>query len=561
MNRVVLGSRGSRLALVQTQWVAEQLRNLAGVHVEIVTFTTTGDRILDVPLPQIGGKGLFTQELESALLEGRIDGAVHSLKDLPTLLPPGLIVGAVPKRANPLDALVARRQCRLLDLPKHARVGTSSLRRSVQLRQLRPDIEVVNLRGNVPTRLRKMEEMGLDAVILAAAGLERLGLADHITEILPVETMVPAPGQGALAVETRADHTALLTLLQCLEDPTTRTETDIERAFLQATGGGCQAPLGALARVEKGRVVLHALFAKDAEGSPRRLVKVGLENEGVDLAHAAAIELAGPMSETPNSVAVQRSAVKILLTRTGRTADLLQQRLEQEGAQVKRLPMIHVEPVEVANPPLSPSDCDWLVFTSANAVSYFAQALKRFGRSLRHYAQVPICAVGPATAGAVMDHGLNVTLIPPASGAGALADALHMLEPSLEGVHFLFPCGDQALPTLEERLSALGAIVERYVVYQTRFVTPPTETLKDLLVWRPDILIFFSPSAVKAWIQVVVPTAHPRFYQESVAVAIGPTTAEAAREAGFCRIDVAQRQDVEGILDVLSRHIRSIKSP
>jgi hydroxymethylbilane synthase len=209
--------------------------------------STKGDHLADAPLPQIGGKGLFTKEIETALLERRIDLAVHSMKDLPTQLPEDLAIGAVPPRENPLDALVSG-GASLSELVQGSRVGTSSLRRKAQLLALRPDLEVTNLRGNVDTRLRRVRKGVIAGAVMACAGLNRLGRAEAITEVFPPELMTPAVGQGALAIEVREDDAPLLDMLRALADPVAQAEVEAERAFLKALGGGCQVPVGALAR-------------------------------------------------------------------------------------------------------------------------------------------------------------------------------------------------------------------------------------------------------------------------------------------------------------------------
>ena len=248
--RLTFATRPSALARWQTQWVARALESAhpgLTCHEEIIT--TRGDKVLDKPLPEIGGKGLFTQELEAALLSGRVDAAVHSLKDLPTEMPAGLTVGAVPPRAEVRDALVSARGYTLETLPQGAVVGTSSLRRAAQLLAARPDLQIRPLRGNVDTRVRKALEGQYDAVVLAGAGLVRLGLTEHISQWLPLEVMLPAPGQGALAVQCRADDEATLALLAALDDFATRAAVEAERAFLSALGGGCAVPVAAYAEL------------------------------------------------------------------------------------------------------------------------------------------------------------------------------------------------------------------------------------------------------------------------------------------------------------------------
>ena len=290
---VTIGSRGSRLALTQTEYVADLLRSAAlGLRVTIEVITTTGDRVLDKPLSVIGGKGVFTEELEAALRDGSIDLAVHSLKDLPTETPDALCVGAVPKRATPNDALVCAKWTRLEDLPDGARVGTSSLRRKAQLLALNPGLDVVDIRGNVDTRIAKvLDREEMDAAILACAGLERIGRTDAIAEVLSAEIMLPAPGQGALGIQARVDDGELLALLKEINDPSAAAETIAERAMLAALGGGCQVPIGALARIEGDALTLSGCVCK-LDGTKILRAKVsGAVSDAEALGNQAAQEL------------------------------------------------------------------------------------------------------------------------------------------------------------------------------------------------------------------------------------------------------------------------------
>lgn len=260
---LILATRGSPLALQQARWVQTELeRRTSGIRVELLTLRTTGDRVRSVPLPEIGGKGLFTKELEDALREGRAHIAVHSLKDLPTELPDGLIVACVPQREDPRDVWVSRDGKLLMELPARARVGTSSLRRAAQLRRFRADLEIVPLRGNLNTRLRKLREGSLDAIVLAAAGMHRMGLGNEITEYFPPETLCPAVGQGALGIEARAKDTKTLERLATLEDPWARVTVTAERALLKHLGGGCQVPIAASTTRQDDCVVLNALVVR-----------------------------------------------------------------------------------------------------------------------------------------------------------------------------------------------------------------------------------------------------------------------------------------------------------
>jgi hydroxymethylbilane synthase len=257
---LLLATRGSRLALVQSEWVRDELRRRhPGLQVELLIVKTTGDKILDVALSQIGGKGLFTKEIEEALLAGTAHLAVHSLKDLPTDLPDGLTIAALTERVDPRDVLICREAAGLDGLPPGATLGTSSLRRSAQLAHYRPDLRFQPIRGNVETRLAKLHSENLDAIVLAGAGLLRLGLADRITQWLPGEVSLPAAGQGIIGLETRADDEATRGLLAAIHCPASQVCATAERSALAHLGGGCQTPIGLSARVEGDDCVIEGV--------------------------------------------------------------------------------------------------------------------------------------------------------------------------------------------------------------------------------------------------------------------------------------------------------------
>ncbi len=262
--KIRIATRGSDLALAQARFLAARIEERLGGVTEIQTYKTTGDRLLDVRLADVGGKGLFVKEIEEALLAGKADVAIHSAKDLPGALADGLALVAFPDRADPRDALVAReRGASLESLPAGARVGTGSVRRAAQIRALRRDLEIVPIRGNVPTRIAKLEREGLDAVVLACAGLERLGLAERIDERIAPEVMLPAVAQGILALEARADD-PLARELARLDDPAASLAAAAERAFLERLGGDCHVPLAAHAEPEaEGRLRLRGLVAAE----------------------------------------------------------------------------------------------------------------------------------------------------------------------------------------------------------------------------------------------------------------------------------------------------------
>lgn len=285
-NRLRLGTRGSALALAQSRQMAGRMRHEnPGLEVEEIIIKTRGDAILDAALHEVGGKGLFVKEIEDALLVGRIDAAVHSLKDLPGELPEGLALAAIPEREAPWDVLVSRNGESIRGMPPGSRIGTSSLRRQAQLRRYRGDLEIVDLRGNVDTRLRKVAEGEVEGAILAAAGLNRLGLGERATESLAPELMLPAPGQGALGIEAREGDREAMALLAPLDHLPTRQATVAERRVMERLEGGCEVPLGAFAEFRGGVLRVRGLLASldgeriaeaEEEGPPGEAAEVGL---------------------------------------------------------------------------------------------------------------------------------------------------------------------------------------------------------------------------------------------------------------------------------------------
>ena len=283
---ITIGTRASKLALWQAEYIAAEIEKHHGCRVELRKMTTKGDRILDSPLAKIGGKGLFTKELEQAMLAGEIDLAVHSLKDMPTEVPEGLVIGAITQRLDAGDAFVSVHYRSMEDLPQGAKVGTSSLRRRAQLLAVHPDLTILDLRGNVNTRLAKLDAGEFDAIVLAAAGLKRLGLGERIRTILPRAMILPAVGQGALAIECRADDGRIQEMIDFLRDTEMTAAATAERAFLRRVEGGCQIPVGVYAEVGEGNVLhVEAMIASidgmrvcrsRSMGTPAEAEKIGI---------------------------------------------------------------------------------------------------------------------------------------------------------------------------------------------------------------------------------------------------------------------------------------------
>lgn len=550
MSRIVLGSRGSALALAQTRWVAERLQEAhPGLEAAVEIFSTAGDRIQDRPLPAIGGKGLFTRELEEALLDGRIDGAVHSLKDLPTEMTPGLTLGAIPARENPADVLVSRTGGTLAELPPGAVVGTSSPRRRAQLARLRPDLNFTDLRGNVPTRLRKVREGVVDATVLAAAGLARLGLLEEAHGwALPPELMLPAPGQGALALQIRSGDAHVADLAAALHDPATAHAVAAERAVLAALGTGCSAPVGALARMEGDMLVLDACFGgeDDRPQTRRRLAAAGAPDTlGQDMA-ARLLDA----RNRPGPLAGKR----IVVTRAEEQAGKLHDLLEERGAEVMDLPVLTIVPEENAPAPGPAGDYDWVLLTSVNAVQMFARLLERHGRGLAEFAVCRIATVGPATADALREYGLSPALTPPEAVGESLLAALQEQTGSLAGLSILLPQGNLARPLIRDTLSAQGAKVHALITYRTEAVPATEEQLQTLGGFRPDAVTFASPSAVRNFFAITDDMKCKRINKDDCRlISIGPITSQALKELGKPVVQEARKHTLDGLVEAVDR--------
>lgn len=560
MGEIVIGSRGSDLAMTQSRHVAALLEAAhPGLRARIAIISTRGDRVLDTPLAKIGGKGLFTEELEAGLLDGSIDIAVHSLKDLPTALPEGLCVAAVPPREDPRDALVCAEASGLDDLPRGARVGTSSLRRRAQLLARRPDLGIVDLRGNVPTRLRKLGDLGIDAVVLAAAGLRRLGLEDRVTEYLEADAMLPAPGQGALGIEARAGDERVRALLAPLHDAAAAAETDAERALLAALGGGCQVPVGARARLDGGTIHLDACVcaadgtavsrafasgpAADAARLGARVAEALLEQGAADLIARAA---------APADAAARRPLAgrRVVVTRPRAGAGRLEALLEDAGAAVHAFPTIDIVQREAVALPGPPGAYAWVVFTSANAVDALDAGLRRAGRALAEFAGTPVCAIGPGTSAALSRHGVPVGLTPDEAVAEAVAEALARAG-GLAGARVLFPRGNLARTVIPDALRAQGAEVEECVVYDTRPVRHDAAALDALCAFQPEFIAFASASAVDCFVAGVPEARRAALFAAGRAAVIGPVTAAAAERHGIPPGVAARRHDLPGLVEAI----------
>jgi len=589
MPNLIIGSRGSKLALWQSNWIKQQLERLhPGLVVEIEIIKTTGDKMQEVSLAGLAGagKGVFTKEIEEALLERRIDLAVHSLKDLPTTLPEGLHIAAITERADVRDALICgdalRNQVKAIrDLPKGARVGTSSLRRRAQLLNLRPDLKVMELRGNVDTRLRKLDEGQYDAIILASAGLIRLGFGDRITASIERDEMLSAVGQGALGIESRVDDQRTNMLLEALNHWPTRYATEAERAVLRELGGGCAVPIAAFGLVtEAEKLSVEALVAKvdggrmirlQAEGSAHRAEEVGAQL-AEDLIAAGAMELLlsgererpeqlqcgdreQPVTPTKNSreariadaphpaadFELPLAGQRIILTRSPKQSGEMTRVLQKLGAEVISCPTIEIKPpsswgqLDGALGRLS--EFDWLVFTSSNGVEYFLRRLDESGHGRAELMKHRVCAVGRKTAEKLKSENIQVDVMPERFTAESLVEEFIKrfgVGHRLRGSRMLLPAAKVTRDVIRPAMEKIGVEIEVVEAYQTVLPAMTAAQAMQLIgEANADYIIFTSPSTV-ANLATILETDHltPHLRKARVAC-IGPVTAEAARLHGL----------------------------
>jgi hydroxymethylbilane synthase len=560
--RFVVGTRTSKLALWQTQYVIDELRaQWSGIECEIRRFTTKGDKTLDKPLPEIGGKGLFTEELEEALRRGEIDAAVHSLKDLPVEDAPGLTLGAVAARAEAGDCVVARNGWTLETLPQGAIVGTSSVRRSAQLLAVRPDLDIRSIRGNVETRIRKVREGDYDATVMARAGLERLDLTDHITEHLGFETMLPAPGQGALAVQCRAGDDDVLQMLAAIDEPAVHAAVTAERAFLEGLGGGCSAPVGAFA-VTAGTSPPWQLEMTAVVGSPDggrmiRLQQTGDEPEslGKTAAREALDRGAGAiLAQCGSTPQASLKGKRVVVTRAREQSAGFCRRLEAAGAEPVFVPVIRIVPVKNKKPI---DDCvagfrqfDWAVFTSVNGVKHWWSELAERNLDAGMYADVKVAAVGAATAEALRERGVDPDFVPEKFVGEQIGRGME----DIDGKRICLLRAKVAGDELPEILRARGAEVLDVPVYENVPVAIEPESAAALKR-GVDIVTFTSGSTAINFVAAV--NGEPELegtLAKFRCACIGPVTAETARELELNICVVADVHTTDGLFDALAAY-------
>ena len=557
-HEIAIGSRGSALALAQARLVQAALQ-CEGIPSRIVIIETQGDR----RAPDTAwGEGAFVAAIERALLAGRVDVAVHSAKDIPTDEDPRLRIGAYLPRADPRDALVVRAGASerpLVDLPQAARVGTDSPRRTGFLLARRPDLAVHPLHGNVDTRLRRLDDGETDALVLACAGLDRLGLGERIAERLDPETVPPAPGQGAIAIQIRRDDARMLASTACIDHSRTRQAVEAERSFLQASGGGCRAPVGALATIVGGELDLLGGYA-----SPNGIRAVVLHRRGPAAAGPAlGRQLARDLDaqgRLPNATgSAERNGedgppARVLVTRATEQADDLAAALRGVGVNPVLVPTIAVE-LEPAGGDLDGAarhigHYTWVVITSTNGARGILKAAERV---YTPFEATRFAAIGSATRHALEVEGVDVDFQPSRGNSAAVAAEL----PVNPGDRVLVVRGDLAGDELAVALRARGAEIDDVIAYRTREAPADSRPLlRRALAARPiDAVVFTSGSTVRGLLTLG--------RDESIdvlslpCVCIGPETADEARAAGFRILAVSPTPDWAALAETIATALTS----
>ena len=564
-----IGTRGSQLALYQANVVKEELtQKFPELHFQIVVIKTKGDKILDVPLSKIGDKGLFTKELEVAMFDNEIDMAVHSLKDLPTRFPEGVVLGAVLKRGEVRDALICSTKRTLRELTTDDIIATSSLRRKAQLLRINKDFKIIEIRGNVNTRIRKMEEGYCTVMVMAGAGLQRLGMDNYISELIDTDLVIPACSQGAIAVEIRENDPVIARLLSAINDKDTLLATDAERAFLRKLEGGCQIPVGSFSHIHGENFEITGFissingdeFLKEkAEGPIAQAVGIA-EKLAEDLLRKGgreilkAIRLDDPF-EKKNELPLYGKI--FISTRAPETGDTLPDLLSAQGATLLSLPMI-----EIHSSVLKPEDSkiinslgnyDWLFFTSRNGVAHFFKQLIDQTGSSELPTGLRIAVVGSKTASELEYYGYSPTFIGKKHGSAELAaEFCHIHRP--ENSRILLALGNLADDTLKNRLSPDNQ-VDRIDVYETcQPHSADPMVIKRITDGLYDMILFTSPSTFNHFTSFVDISLLGTLKIGS----IGTTTSKTILEAGYEPLMTAKMSSTEGLTEAILQYYKQL---
>lgn len=539
---IILGTRGSNLALIQTGIVKVLLLQLyPHITINVTIINTTGDKNMNpVPLDSVG-KDWFTKELDKALLDGTIDAAVHSLKDISEMLPKDLTIAAIPAREDAREAFISRNKVLFKNIQKKARIGTDSTRRKAQLLYKRPDMHVESIRGNVNRRLEKLENGDYDGIFLAVAGLKRLGLKNVITEYFSETDIVPSPGQGALAVVIKKDNTDLLTLFKKLNHTPTVKAVKAERAFSKMFGGGCSMPIGAYANYKNNKLTLHGMVAS-LDG--KHVLKDSLKNNSlppVKLGKTLAVQMMKKSSLWFHFNEKQY----VIITSPKKKNKYLSTTIKLLGLQPYSYPTIAIKKLPITNEIReyvgNIQSFDWIIFTSSNGVIFFIEIMKKLGVTTSDLKKIKIAAVGKKTREELEKCNLQVAIIPTLFTSKDLANKLIQIK----NKKILLPRGNLANPFFRQQLEKKGAEVIDLLFYKTELVNSKNKKVEDLISENSvRYITFTSPSAVKGFLKNV---KNKNIYSIPV-ISIGPTTTRELKKSGFKTIATADTYTEEGMI-------------
>jgi hydroxymethylbilane synthase len=557
-----IGTRGSQLALYQANVVREELaKKFPELQFQTVVIKTKGDKILDVPLSKIGDKGLFTKELEVAMFDNEIDMAVHSLKDLPTRFPEGVLLGAVLKRGEVRDALISSTKRTLSDLTAQDIIATSSLRRKAQLLRYNKDFNIVEIRGNVNTRIRKMEEGYCTVMMMAGAGLQRLGMDNYISELISEDIVIPACSQGAIAIEIRENDPAIASLVSAINDETTLIATNAERAFLRTLEGGCQIPVGSYSKITGNSFEITGFissingeeFLKEtAKGHVCQAVDIAVELAETLLNRGGreilkAIRLDDPFEKKKELPLYGKTFIS---TRAIETGDTLPDLLMAQGATLLSLPMIEIRQAKLKDDEILKinqlKNYDWLFFTSRNGVAHFFKQLIDQTGSSELPSSLRVAVVGTKTASELEYYGYKPAFAGTEHGSAELAaEFIRILRP--ENQKILLSLGNLADDTLKLSLGVVNH-VDRIDVYETcqpKSVDPMV--IKQISDGAYDLILFTSPSTFNHFASFVDINLLGKLKIGS----IGTTTSRAIQEAGYEPLMTAKMSNTEGLTEAI----------
>ncbi|WP_346857162.1 hydroxymethylbilane synthase [uncultured Draconibacterium sp.] len=561
-NTIRIGTRGSKLALYQAYRVKESLeQKFPEKQFEIVIVKTKGDKILDVPLSKIGDKGLFTKELEVAMFNNEIDMAVHSLKDLPTVFPEGTKLGAVLERGTVNDALVSKNHLKISEFTSEHTVATSSLRRKAQLLKLNPNLNIVEIRGNVNTRIRKMEEGYCDAMIMAAAGLQRLEMDAYITEIIEPEVMIPACGQGAMAIEIKDNDPEIEKLVSAINHEETMITSSAERAFLNTLEGGCQIPVGSTCQIN-GNLVKITGFVSSIDGS--NFLKESASGP-VGNAKQIAVDLAKKLfaaggKEILDSIRTENFPAQkvelplqdkiIISTRPADASDDLPQLLQNAGSKVVSLPMIQIESANLSSDEIDKlknlDQFNWVIFTSKNGVASFFKQLIEINGNTTLPASLKIAVVGEKTAAELDYYGYAPFLSGEKNTSENLLNEL-ITKYNPQAQNILLPIGNLADNSIQNRLSPANKVT-RINIYSTVKPATADQKIMDLVTKNNyDLILITSPSTFNNFCYFYG-TAN---LSKLKIASIGTTTTSAIEAKGVAPLITAEKSNAAGLYEAI----------